>query len=101
MTMYGSPVVRDAVVEDLDGVLALDRRGRARLRHEARAGLFALCVLGVDELDGDARPEALVAALPDRPHAAAADEPQDLVFAGDETVDGGEGVTHRTSRRRP
>ena len=57
-------VVGDAVVVDLDGVLALDRRRGARLGDEAGARFLALGVLGVDELDGDARPEAACAAPP-------------------------------------
>ena len=37
MTMYGSPVVVHAVVEDLHGVLRLELRGGARLDLEALA----------------------------------------------------------------
>ena len=90
----GPPVVGHAVIEDLDRVLALDRRRGAGLGHEARARLLALDVLRIDELDRDASAQAAVAALPDRPHAAPADEAQDLVLAGDQTCDGREGITH-------
>ena len=93
------PVVGHAVVEDLDGVLALDGRGGAGLGDEARARLLALGVLRVDELDGDARAEARVPPLPDRAHAAAADEAQDLVLAGDQAADGREGVAHKGGPR--
>ena len=96
-----SPVVGDAVVEDLDGVLALDRRRRARFGHEPCASFFALDVLGVDELDGDTRPEAGVPPLPHRAHAAAADQAKDLVLAGDQSFYGREGVTHTGGRCNP
>ncbi len=95
----GPAVVGDPVVVDLDGVLALDGGGGAGLGDEARAGLLALDVLEVDELDRDARAEARVLALPDGAHSAAADEAHDLVLAGDEACDGREGVTHACGRR--
>ncbi len=48
---------------------------RASLTKRVCASL-AVRVLRIDELDGDARPERRVAALPDRAHAAAADQPR-------------------------
>ena len=58
---------------------------RASVSKRERASL-ALGVLGVDELDGDARPQRDVASFPHRAHAAAADEPEHLVLAGDEST---------------
>jgi len=79
-------VVGHPVVVDLDGVLALQGGGGARLGVEARARLLAPPVLGVDELDGHPRPQRDVASFPHRAHAAAADEPEHLVLAGDEST---------------
>jgi hypothetical protein len=53
------------------------------------AGLLALGVLGIDELDGDPRAEARMPPLPHRAHAAATDEIEDFVLAGDEAATGG------------
>ena len=74
MTMYGKPLVGDAVVVDLHGVLRLDARRRARLDLEAAPRIRALGELRPDELDRDAGPELLVTAEPNGPHAARADE---------------------------
>jgi hypothetical protein len=81
-------VVRQTVVEDLDRVLAVERRRGAGLGHEARLGFLAVGVLRVDELDGDPGAEARVTPLPHGSHAAPTDEAQDLVLAGDEPADG-------------
>ena len=95
------PLGRDAVVVDEDGVLGLELGRGAGLDLEAGARLRLAGELRLDELDGDARPERLVDALPHRPHAARADEAQDAVLARDELplqgggVGGGRAVAHR------
>ena len=84
MTMYGRPSGADAVVEDVHGVLRLELGRGARLDLEAGARLRLLGELRLDELDGDARAERGVHALPHGAHAAGADEPEHAVLAADD-----------------
>ena len=80
----GAAVLRHPVVEDLDGVLRLDGRGGPRLVVESCPRVLAVGVLGLDELDGHARPERRVATLPDRAHAPTPYELDQLILARDE-----------------
>src|SRR6185503_11511598 len=70
----GPPVFGETVVVNLDHVLAAQLGRRARLVLETTPRLRALGVLRFDELHRDVRAERGVRALPDRAHAAAADQ---------------------------
>ncbi len=88
-------VLGDAVVEDLDGVLRLDRRGRPRLAVEAGARVGVVGVVVLDELDGDRGAEGRVPRLPHRAHAALADATHQLVLSSDERGGGRrQGLVH-------
>ena len=80
-------------------MLGLELGRRARLDLEAGARLRLAGELRLDELDGDARPERLVDALPHRPHAARTDEALNAVLARDELPLAGTGC-RRWARRR-
>ncbi len=70
------PVLHHPVVKDFHHVPALECGGGACLVLEAGARFGAVQVLGLDELDRDAGSERGMNALPDRAHAAMAEQPR-------------------------
>ena len=77
-------VFSDALVVNLNDVLAAESGSRARLVHETFTNFWAARVFGIDELHGHARAEALVDALPDGPHSAAPEEAREPILSGDD-----------------
>jgi len=90
-----------ADVEHPGAVLTADALRGARLQAEARDRLRVVAVVRVEHLDRDPRAEADAARLHDDPHAAAAEQPRDLVLPGEHLprLDAGLGSLARHPRR--